>query len=78
MNNNISNITNLSSNIAFNILYKYSLKNDSIKNLTNSYMFRSNLFDMNFENKNNKFLKTKNLERELNESNSSTEAPINP
>ena len=77
MNNNISNISNLSSNIAFNILYKYSLKNDSIKNLTNSYLFRSNLFDMNFENKNNKFSKTKNLERELNESNSSTEASAN-
>jgi hypothetical protein len=76
-NNNIINNTNIPNNIINNIIYKYSIKNAQIKNSAHSYNYIPYSFDMNSENRNSQFLKTKNLEKELNESNSSTEASTN-
>ena len=76
-NNNIINSTNIPNNIINNIIYKYSIKNAQIKNSAHSYNYKPYSFDMNSENRNSQLLKTKNLEKELNESNSSTEASAN-
>ena len=63
-----------SENNGNNILFKGNQRYDSYKNITHSYLYKPLSFDVYSEQQRSQIVKRKSSEKELNESNSSTEA----